>query len=47
MQRAIILAKENEIAIKEDEVNNFKRLIELETNEKEIEIRRIRTEIDE
>ena len=45
--RAVILAKESEISIKEDEIINLKRLIELETNEKEIEIRRIKTEIDE
>ncbi len=41
------MAKENEISIKEDEINNLKRLIELETNEKEIEIRRIKSEIEE
>ena len=46
-QRSIIVGKENQIAAKEDEINGLKRLIELETNEKEIEIRRIRTEIDE
>ncbi len=45
--RVVIIAKENEIAHKEEEVNNLKRLIELETNEKEIEIRRIKSEIDE
>jgi predicted nucleic acid-binding Zn-ribbon protein len=45
--RAVIVAKEHEISLKEDEINNLKRLIELETNEKEIEIRRIKTEIEE
>jgi hypothetical protein len=35
------------VAIKEDDINNLKRTIELETNEKELEIRRIKTEIDE
>lgn len=35
------------MAIKEDDINNLKRMIELETNEKELEIRRIKTEIDE
>lgn len=41
------MAREDEIAMKEDQINNLKRLVELETNEKEIEIRRIKTEIDE
>ena len=45
--RVVIVEKESEIASREEEVNNLKRMIELETNEKEIEIRRIRTEIDE
>lgn len=45
--RAVINAKENEISIKEDDIVNLKRLIELETNEKEVEIRRIKSEIDE
>lgn len=45
--RAIIVAKEGEIQAKEEQVMHLKRLIELETNEKEIEIRRIRTEIEE
>jgi predicted nucleic acid-binding Zn-ribbon protein len=45
--RAVIVAREHEISCKEDDINNLKRLIELETNEKEIEIRRIKTEIDE
>ena len=45
--RAVINAKENEISIKEDNIVNLKRLIELETNEKEVEIRRIKSEIDE
>lgn len=43
----MLVAKEHEISCKEDDINNLKRLIELETNEKEIEIRRIKTEIDE
>jgi hypothetical protein len=45
--RAVITGKENEVAVKEDDINNLKRLIEIETNEKEVEIRRIRSEIDE
>ncbi len=45
--RQTINAKEADIAAKEEEVTNLKRLIELETNEKEIETRRIRTEIEE
>ena len=45
--RAVIQSKEHEIARKEDEVVGLKRLIELETNEKEMEIRRIRLEIEE
>ncbi len=43
----MINTKEYEISVKEEEVNKLKRLIELETSEKEIEIRRIRQEIDE
>jgi hypothetical protein len=43
----VINTKEYEISVKEEEVNKLKRLIELETSEKEIEIRRIRQEIDE
>ena len=45
--RDVINTKEYEISVKEEEVNKLKRLIELETSEKEIEIRRIRQEIDE
>lgn len=45
--RSIITGKEGEIAVKESDITNLKRLIELETNEKEIEIRRIKTEIEE
>ena len=45
--RGIINGKEIEISVKETEITNFKRLIELETNEKEVEIRRIKTEIEE
>ena len=45
--RAVIQGKEHEIARKEDEIVGLKRLIELETNEKEMEIRRIRLEIEE
>jgi len=45
--RGIINGKEREISVKETEITNFKRLIELETNEKEVEIRRIKTEIEE
>lgn len=45
--RAVIQGKEQEIARKEDEIVGLKRLIELETNEKEMEIRRIRLEIEE
>jgi nitrogenase molybdenum-iron protein alpha/beta subunit len=45
--RAVIQSKEHEIASKEDEIVGLKRLIELETNEKEMEIRRIRLEIEE
>ena len=33
--------------MKEDEVNRIKRLIEMETSEKEIEIKRLRLEIEE
>ena len=33
--------------MKEGDITNLKRLIELETNEKEVEIRRIKTEIEE
>lgn len=33
--------------MKEDEVNKLKRLIEMETSEKEQEIKRIRADIDE
>ena len=45
--RAVIQSKEHEIASKEDEIVGLKRQIELETNEKEMEIRRIRLEIEE
>ncbi len=45
--RAVVNTKEREIAIKEGDITNLKRLIELETNEKEVEIRRIKTEIEE
>ncbi len=45
--RAVINAKENEVALKEGDITNLKRLIELETKEKEMEIRRLKTEIDE
>lgn len=45
--RSVITGKEGEIAVKESDITNLKRLIELETNEKEIEIRRIKTEIEE
>ena len=45
--RAVINAKEHEVSIREGDITNLKRLIELETNEKQIEIRRIKTEIDE
>ena len=40
--RDIINTKEHEISIREEEVNKYKRKIELETSEKEIEIKRIR-----
>ena len=33
--------------MKEGDITSLKRLIELETNEKEVEIRRIKTEIEE
>jgi hypothetical protein len=33
--------------VKEGDITSLKRLIELETNEKEVEIRRIKTEIEE
>ncbi|CDW82986.1 UNKNOWN [Stylonychia lemnae] len=45
--RDVINTKEYEISIKEEEVNKLKRLIELETSEKETEIKRIRHDIDE
>jgi chromosome segregation ATPase len=45
--RAVINAKENEVALKEGNITNLKRQIELETKEKEMEIRRLKTEIDE
>ena len=45
--RAVINAKEHEVNIKEGDITNLNRLIELETNEKQIEIRRLKTEIDE
>ena len=45
--RSVVNIKEREIAIKEGDITNLKRLIELETNEKEVEIRRIKTEIEE
>lgn len=45
--RVVIVGKESEISAKEEAINNLKRAIEIETNEKEIEIRRIKTEIDE
>lgn len=45
--RIVIISKEAEISAKEEAIINLKRAIEIETNEKEIEIRRIKTEIDE
>lgn len=45
--RDIINTKEYDINSREEEINRIKRLIELETSEKELEIRRIRSEIDE
>ena len=45
--RAVINAKEHEVNIREGDITNLKRLIELETNEKQMEIRRLKTEIDE
>ncbi len=45
--RRIVNQKEREISIKESDITNLKRLVELETNEKEIEIRRIKSEIEE
>ena len=45
--RAVVNGKEREIAIKEGDITNLKRLIEMETSEKEVEIRRIKTEIEE
>lgn len=45
--RGVINGKEREIAVKEGDITNLKRLIELETNEKEVEIRRLKTEIEE
>ena len=45
--RAVINAKEHEVSVRESDVTNLNRLIELETNEKQIEIRRLKTEIDE
>ena len=45
--RAVINAKEHEVSVREGDITNLNRLIELETNEKQIEIRRLRTEIDE
>ena len=45
--RSVIEQKEEEISFKEEQINNLKRLIEHETNDKEIEIRRIKTEIEE
>ena len=45
--RGVIEMREAEISRKEEDINGLKRLIELETNEKEIEIRRVKTEIDE
>ena len=40
--RDIINTKEHEIQKREEEINRIKRFIELETSEKEIEIKRIR-----
>jgi chromosome segregation ATPase len=45
--RFVVNQKEREIAVKEGDITNLKRLIELETNEKEVEIRRIKSEIEE
>jgi len=45
--RDIINTKEHEIQKREEEINRIKRFIELETSEKEIEIKRIRQEISE
>ena len=45
--RDIINTKEYEISKKEEEINRIKKLIELETSEKEIEIKNIRDELDD
>ena len=45
--RDVINTKEYEISVKEEEVNKLKRLIEMETSEKEIEIKRIRQDIED
>ena len=45
--RGVVHGKEREISVKEGDITNLKRLIEMETSEKEVEIRRIKTEIEE
>lgn len=45
--RDIINTKEFEISKREEEINRVKRVIEMETCEKEIEIKRIRQELDQ
>ena len=43
----IINTKEYQISKKEEEINRIKKLIEMETSEKEIEIRKMRVDIEE
>lgn len=45
--RDIINTKEYEIGKKEEEINRIKKLIEMETAEKEIEIKSIRNETED
>ena len=45
--RDVINTKECDIQRKEEEINRIKRVIEMETSEKEVEIRRMRQEIED
>jgi hypothetical protein len=45
--RDVINTKEYEISKKEEEINRIKRVIEMETSEKEVEIINIRKELEQ
>ncbi len=45
--RDIINTKEHTIQMKEEEIGRIKRLIEMETSEKEVLIKKCRSDIDE